>query len=155
MLILPATISDLRSILELQYLAYLEEAELLNNFDIPQMNETLDEIEEDFFNGVILKAVDDLGHIIGSIRAFLEEGTTVKIDRMIVHPKKQGFGIGSKLLETVELTFPGKRFELFSSDLSKENLEFYEKRGYVAFREQYIQPQVRGLYMEKTLVPGK
>lgn len=154
MLILPATISDLRSILELQYLAYLEEAELLDNFDIPQMKETLDEIEEDFFNGVILKAVDDLGHIIGSVRAFVE-GDTVKIDRMIVHPKKQGFGIGSKLLETVELTFSGKRFELFSSDLSSENLEFYEKRGYVAFREQYIQPQVRGLYMEKTLVPGK
>lgn len=73
MLILEATISDLRSILELQYLAYQKEAEILDDYELDPLKETEEEIEEAFFNGVILKAIDDLGHIVGSVRAFKKE----------------------------------------------------------------------------------
>jgi predicted N-acetyltransferase YhbS len=152
MLILEATISDLRSILELQYLAYQKEAEILDNYDLPQLKETEEEIEEAFFNGVILKAVDDLGHIVGSIRASVdEEKDTVLIDRLVVEPGLTGNGIGTQLLEKVEKTYPNKRYEFFVSDIIAENLDFYRNRGYTEFKEEFIKPHIRGIYFEKVL----
>ncbi|MBX7075685.1 MAG: GNAT family N-acetyltransferase [Methanobacteriaceae archaeon] len=152
MLILEATISDLRSILELQYLAYQEEAEILDNYKLPQLQETEEEIEEFFFNGIILKAIDDLGHIIGSVRASVD-GDTVLIDRLVVDPNLRGNGIGTKLLEAVENLMPDKRYEFFVSDIISGNIDFYKKRGYKEFKAEFIKPDIRGIYFEK--VPSK
>ncbi|MEN6349512.1 MAG: GNAT family N-acetyltransferase [Syntrophomonas sp.] len=148
MKILKAEYDDLQTILELQFLAYQSEAELLNNYEIPPLVQTISEIRNEYANGVILKAVDDSGVIIGSVRAYQEYGT-VYIGKLIVHPKDQKKGIGSALLGEIETACPSARYELFTSDKSKNNLRLYEKLGYHRFKEQEISSILRFVFLEK------
>ena len=58
---------------------------------------TLTDVENEYQKGIILKALDEDKTIIGSVRAFCDNGT-VYIGKLMVHPSKQGQGIGAKLL---------------------------------------------------------
>ena len=106
--ILAADKSDLKTILELQYLAYQSEADLFGTRDIPPLKQTLEEVTEEYSKGLILKLVDDQQAIIGSVRAYENDGT-VYIGKLMVHPSERGKGYGSQLLRTIEEHFPGKR----------------------------------------------
>ena len=69
-LIKKAQKEDLEKILELQYLAYQSEAKLFGNMDIPPLKQTIEELYNEFQKGTILKALDDIGVIIGSVISF-------------------------------------------------------------------------------------
>ncbi|MGN0480450.1 MAG: GNAT family N-acetyltransferase [Lachnospiraceae bacterium] len=139
---------DLQKILDLQYLAYQSEAKLFNNMDIPPLKQTLEEVFDEYQKGIILKALDEEGKIIGSVRGYLEDGT-VHIGKLMVHPQEQGKGIGTKLLVRIEEEFPDCRYELFTSTKSKRNIELYEKLGYKVFAEKKITEELRFVYLEK------
>lgn len=139
---------DLEEILKLQYLAYQSEARLFDNMDIPPLKQTIEEIYEEFQKGVILKVVDDGGVIIGSVRAY-RDGRTVYIGKLIVHPSKQGHGIGTQLLFEMEKQYPHKRYELFTSTKSERNIALYQKLGYKIFDEEQVTEELRFVYMEK------
>ncbi len=139
---------DLQDILDLQYLAYQSEARLFNNMDIPPLKQTLEDVQNEYKKGVFLKALDEKGKIIGSVRGYLEDGT-VYIGKLVVHPQDQGKGIGTKLLLSIEREFPGYRYELFTSTKSKRNIELYEKLGYKVFSEKDITEELRFVYLEK------
>lgn len=100
-LIKKAQKEDLEEILKLQYLAYQSEAKLFGNMDIPPLKQTIEEVYDEFQKGAILKAVGDGGVIIGSVRAFCDSGT-VYIGKLMLHPSKQGQGIGTQLLLEME-----------------------------------------------------
>lgn len=72
MKILQAEKTDLREILELQYLSYRSEAEIYNDYNIQPLRQTLQELEEEFEKQFILKAEVDQ-RIVGSVRAFEEQ----------------------------------------------------------------------------------
>lgn len=139
---------DLQDILDLQYLAYQSEARIFNNMDIPPLKQTLEDVQNEYEKGVFLKALDEKGKIIGSVRGYLEDGT-VYIGKLMVHPQDQGKGIGTKLLLSIEREFPGYRYELFTSTKSKRNIELYEKLGYKVFSEKNITEELRFVYLEK------
>lgn len=139
---------DLEEILELQYLAYQSEAKLFVNMDIPPLKQTIEEVYDEFQKGVILKAVDDRGVIIGSVRAY-QGGGTVYIGKLMVHPKMQKKGIGSKLLLGIENEYPNQRYELFTSTRSERNIALYQKLGYKIFDEKQVTEELRFVYMEK------
>ena len=143
-----AEIEDLQDILDLQYLAYQSEARLFNNTDIPPLKQTLEDVFNEYKKGIILKALDEKGKIIGSVRGYLEDGT-VYIGKLMVHPQDQGKGIGTKLLLRIESEFHGYRYELFTSTKSKRNIELYEKLGYKVFSERKISEELRFVYLEK------
>ena len=111
--------NDLQKILELQYLAYQSEAKLFNNPNIPPLRQTLAEVESEYQKGVVLKAVDENNTIIGSVRAYYDNDT-VYIGKLMVHPEKQGQGIGTQLLVAIENEYPQQRYELFTSSKSKK-----------------------------------
>ena len=69
-----AEAEDLPAILELQYLAYRSEAELLGNWDIPPLKQKLSEVEEEFRKGVFLKLIFENDAIVGSVRAVEKDG---------------------------------------------------------------------------------
>jgi len=139
--------SDLQEILELQYSAFKSEAELLNDFSIPPLKQTYDEVEREYEKGVFLKATDDTGKIIGSVRAYIDNDTAF-IGKLIVHPQKQGQGIGTNLLFAIERECDVERCELFASDKSVRNIQLYERLGYVRFKEQRISDNVTLVYLE-------
>lgn len=138
---------DLQEILNLQYLAYQSEAKLFNSSDIPPLKQTIYEVREEFHKGIILKAVDD-GVIIGSARAYCED-ETVYIGKLVVHPTQQRKGIGTRLLSEIEKYYPNKRYELFTSTRSVNNILMYEKLGYAAFKEKRINDELKFIYLEK------
>ncbi|MDE7136873.1 MAG: GNAT family N-acetyltransferase [Ruminococcus sp.] len=124
---------DLEKILELQYLAYQSEAELFGNMYIPPLKQTIEELHEKFQKGTVLKALDDQDVIIGSVRAYQENGT-VFIGKLMVYPKMQKNGIGTRLLLEIENEYPNQRYELFTSTKSISNIRLYEKLGYKIFK---------------------
>ena len=139
-----ALISDADKILALQKRAFKPEADLYNNYSIPALIQTLNEMKEDIKTKRVIKAEID-NEIIGSVRAYQINGTCF-IGMLIVHPAYQNKGIGSKLLNTIELEFGHvTRYELFTGYKSQKNIKLYEKLGYLYFKkDEYL------VYMEKT-----
>ena len=148
MTISKATKNDMKDILELQYLAYQSEAELVGNFDIPPLKQTLDELLQEYENGIILKAVNGNGQIIGSVRGYIKNGT-LYIGKLIVRPDMQGNGIGTLLLQEIERISPQSRYELFTSTKSIRNVKLYERLGYKKFKTVTIAQDLEFVYLEK------
>ena len=142
-----AEVQDLPSILELQKLAYQSEAELVSDWSIPPLTQTLDGIKDDFNNGTILKFVDH-GEIVGSVRVRFSKNT-LHIGRLIVAPPRQGQGIGTALLKAAERLYPLARYELFTSDRSEKNLSMYVKNGYKEFKREPLNDNVSLVFLEK------
>ncbi|MCL1845049.1 MAG: GNAT family N-acetyltransferase [Defluviitaleaceae bacterium] len=140
--------ADLKRILELQYLAYQSEAKLLDNFEIPPLKQTLAEAEQEYLKGHFLKAVDENGNIIGSVRA-CTEGETTYIGKLIVRPEIQGRGIGTSLMSEIEKECCATRFEIFTSTKSVRTISLYEHLGYVKFKEQEISDKLSLVFLEK------
>ena len=143
-----ANIDDLQEILNLQYLAYQSEAALFGNNDIPPLKQTLDEVIEEYHKGIILKMVDTDNLIIGSIRAW-EMKETVYVGKLMVHPDYRHRGYGTKLLRRIEEYYPQKRYELFTSTRSIDNIRLYQKMGYQEFDRRRVDDQLEFVYMEK------
>ena len=143
-----ATRNDLPEILDLQYLAYQSEAELFGSNDIPPLKQTLDELTDEFNNGVILKLVAEENVIIGSVRANLKDGTAY-IGKLMVHPNYRRKGLGSKLLKEIENCFPKTRYELFTSTKSLDNIRLYQNNGYEIFDQKEINDELVFVYMQK------
>ena len=140
--------ADLPEILQLQYIAYQSEADLFGSRDIPPLKQTLDEIIEEWNSGVILKMTDDTNAIIGSVRAIERDGT-VYIGKLMVHPDHQHKGYGTMLLSEMENRFPDKRYELFTSTRSVDNIRLYQKLGYTTFAQKAVNDELEFVYMEK------
>lgn len=140
--------ADLKAILELQYLAYQSEARLFNDQDIPPLKQTLEDIESEFENGIVLKAIDENGNIVGSVRAFDENGSAY-IGKLMVQPDLQGNGIGTQLLSAIEREYPDHRYELFTSTRSIGNIRLYERLGYRIFKQVVVTDELQFVYMEK------
>ncbi|MDE6625970.1 MAG: GNAT family N-acetyltransferase [Lachnospiraceae bacterium] len=146
--IIKADKGDLSEILDLQYLAYQSEARLFDDEDIPPLKQTLVDVENEYQRGIILKALDEDESIIGSVRAYCDNGT-VYIGKLMVHPSKQGQGIGTQLLLEMEKQYPKQRYELFTSTRSEKNIALYKKLGYKIFDEEQVTEELRFVYMEK------
>ena len=147
-MILKANENDLQEILQLQYLAYQSEADLFGSRDIPPLKQTLDEVIEEYNSGVILKMTDDNNIIIGSVRAQEQDGT-VYIGKLMVHPDHRRKGCGTTLLCEIEKCFPDKRYELFTSTRSIDNIRLYQKLGYKIFANKAVNDELEFVYMEK------
>ncbi|MDK9707436.1 MAG: GNAT family N-acetyltransferase [Desulforhopalus sp.] len=143
-----ATVEDAEEILALQKTAYVSEAELIDDFTIPPLHQTIDDIISEFNHQVILKFKLEK-RIIGSVRCYLEKGTCY-IGKLIVHPDYQNLGIGTKLLRAAECQFQhAERYELFTGEMSKRNLHIYEKNGYRVFYSKIISQKLTLLFLEK------
>lgn len=143
-----AELKDAEEILLVQKSAYRSEAELYNDYDIPPLKQTVDELKEQFKDYIILKAVFN-GKIIGTIRAYENSGSCY-IERLAVLSDMQNHGIGSALLKEIEGRFHPKRYELFTGSKSDKNIYFYKKSGYSVFKKTKLgRSNIEMLYLEK------
>lgn len=134
-----ATIEDARIMLSLQKRAFIQEVELNdNNFNIPPMQQSHEEILKDFTSCVVLKAIKN-ELLIGSVRA-KQVNSTCHIGRLIVEPIFQKQGIGRILLQSIENRFTNViDYELFTGVNSTRSRKFYRYAGYVE-EEEYDAP---------------
>ncbi len=143
-----ALIENAEEILALQKWAYMSEAEIIDDFTIPPLLQTIDEIKSEFKNQVFLK-VELKNRIVGSVRCY-SENRTCFIGKLIVHPKHQNSGIGTILLHGAENQFPEvERYELFTGQKSEKNLYIYRKNGYRIFRTEVLSEKLTFVFLEK------
>jgi len=143
-----ATTQDAQSILELQKLAYVSEAEIYNDYDIDPLTQTLDSLQDDFEKQVFFK-VSVNGKIVGSVRGYVDNGTCY-IGRLIVHPDFQNQGIGKQLMNGIESFFKNAiRYELFTGHRSERNLYLYQKLGYSAHKTERVNDNLVLVFLEK------
>ncbi len=140
--------ADLPEILVLQYLACQSETGMLNNFSVPSLKQTLQAIELEYRNSLILKAIDEKGRIVGSVRGYAESGS-LYIGKLIVHPKLRERGIGTRLLSELERLCPQSRYELFTSSKGDADLRLYERLGYSRFKEKPLTRSLNLVFLEK------
>jgi len=144
----PASLEDAAEVLALQVLAYQSEAAIYGDYTIPPLTQTLDEIEADLREQVVLEArIEE--RIVGSIRGHVVVGTC-HVGRLIVHPDLQNRGLGTRLLRAIERACPAaQHLELFTGHRSERNLHLYRKLGYVAFREEQVSDRLTLIFLEK------
>lgn len=142
--------SDAEPILTLQKLAYRSEALFYNDFNIEPLLQTLEHLQQQFDDHIVLKAVAD-DRIVGSVRAYEREGTCF-IGKLMVDPAYQNQGIGKRLMRQIEALFPQARYELFTGFKSIRNITLYEKLGYQIYHERVITSHFSLIYLEKKSV---
>ena len=143
-----ASAKDAGEILDLQKLAYVSEAEIINDYTIPPLHQTIEEVMSEFNNHIFLK-VKHKNRIIGSVRAFAENGTCF-IGKLIVHPDHQNQGLGTEVLKRIEKYFHDvNRYELFTGEKSERNLYLYQKMGYQIYKKEKISHKLTLVYLEK------
>jgi predicted N-acetyltransferase YhbS len=125
-----ATYADIPAIWAVQQAAFRPEADYLKLADTVPLRETIEDIQNGFASAVILKAVDESGAIIGTVRGVPEDDSTVTVHKLAVNPQNQRSGIGRRLILALEAEFPGKNFELTVSDTYLQNGTFYQSVGY-------------------------
>jgi len=146
-----ATVEDAEEILALQKRAFRSEAERYDNYTLPPLTQTLDEIKADFERQHVLKATLK-GEIIGSVRAHVEAGTC-HVARLVVHPDYHGRGIGTRLMHALESAFGDvERFEIFTGDRSDPALHLYHKLGYEEFKRREMETHDL-VFLEKRVQP--
>ena len=136
-------------ILTLQKTAYISEAEAHNDFTIPPLQQTIENMQAEFEYQVILKA-EQGDKIVGSVRGYEKNGTCF-IGKLIVDPVVQNQGIGTRLMKEIEQRFGEvERYELFTGFKSGKNLYFYKKLGYEKFKQEQKSTKLTLIYMQKT-----
>ncbi len=146
--ILKAVEDDAQTILDIQKVAYIREAEAYNNYQIAPLLETLDQSKADFQKKIILKAVLN-DKIVGSVRGYADKGICY-VERLMVHPDYQKQGIGKKLMLGLEEYFPSVDcFDLYTGALSSGNIRLYESLGYQQYRIEMIRENIEFVFLEK------
>lgn len=143
--------SDAAEILALQKTAYQSEAEIYGDDSLPALQQTLQELENDFErpeNPIVLKTVVN-GKIIGSVRAWVTDGTT-HVGRVLVHPYFQRRGIGKRLIQEIQKAYPdAKRFEARTGHRSERNLHQFRAMGFKDFKTEQFTPAITWVYLQK------
>ena len=147
MKILPVCEPDLPEILTLQRAAFAAEAALVNNWNIPPLTQTLEELAADWRAGIMLKALNEQGTLIGTVRGQMAHDGFY-IGKLAVLPVWQGRGCGSALLEAIMAGAGASRFVLFTSTQSERNVRLYQRHGFSPFKTGTTATGVALVWME-------
>jgi ribosomal protein S18 acetylase RimI-like enzyme len=147
--------ADAGELLTVRRAAFVSEAQLYNDPNIPALTQTLEELIDDLNSpDVVTVGAWDGRRLIGSIRVGIE-GDKATIGRLAVAPDQQGQGIGTQLLFAVLAYLPEttKEVWVFTGQDSKHNIALYNKVGYEHQFDQ-VAGDLTYAYLKKVLEAG-
>lgn len=148
----PALDRDAAGVLAVQRAAFAKEARLYQDWNLPALVQTLEEMRTDIRTMTVLAARVG-GLCVGSVRARAGDGVC-HIGRLVVAPPWWGRGIGSRLMEAIEACFPdAAAFSLFTGSRSHDNLRFYENRGYRIVGHETVSDRLTLVHMRRPAGP--
>ncbi len=145
-----ASEQDLNQILELQRKAFRGQALIYNDFTLPSLTQTIDDLKKEFKDKTFYK-VEENGKIIASVRCFINN-QTLYIEKLIVDPDFQNKGIGTTIMNEIEDRYSSaaiKRYELSTGHKSDRNLHLYKKLGYKEMRRVPLNDNCNLIVLEK------
>ncbi|MEU0157677.1 GNAT family N-acetyltransferase [Streptomyces sp. NPDC006261] len=147
-----ATAQDVEQIFRLQYLCFQREAELYDNYRIDPLVQSLDTVRGEVADDLVFVA--RLGdEVVGSVRGFTDRDGTGRIGKLCVHPRLQGHGLGTRLLNAAEAALAADRaatrFRLHTGHRSESNLRLYRRAGYARVGDATGTDGVRLILLEK------
>lgn len=150
----PIDASSAGEILTLQRAAYVTEAQLNDDLQLPALTQTLPDLVEE------LRRSRGLGgfagnRLVGAVRIH-RDGPDLRIGRLTVVPDLQGHGIGTALLRAAEAVDadavePPTAARLFTSERSAANLRLYRRCGYVEDHRESLTPDITLMHLVKLL----
>jgi GNAT superfamily N-acetyltransferase len=153
-----ATEDDAERILKLQFLCYQGEAELYGDWSIDPLTQTLDSMRSELKEHHVLVA--RLGdEVVGSVRGRVDDDGVGRIGRLMVHPRMQRHGLGSRLLRAMEqqLATDGTviaGYRLFTGHRSLGNLRLYQRLGYRQTQVEEVNSKLSFIVLEKRTEPA-
>ncbi|WP_435299493.1 GNAT family N-acetyltransferase [Timonella sp. A28] len=139
-------------LLTLRRAAFVTEAQVYGDPNIPPLTQTLEELVEDLNKENVVTLGAWLGHrLVGSVRVELEDGKAT-LGRLAVAPDLQGQGIGTQMMYAVLPHLPEETTEIwvFTGKDSKQNLAMYQQNGYEHQHDQ-VAGDLTYAYLRKIL----
>ena len=122
-----------RSVLALQREAYAVEAELIAADGIPQLTETLGELQA---AGLDWLGTFDQTGLTGAVSWNVLDDGTVDIHRLVVAPRAFRRGTATALLDALDARFPGRHTLVSTGRDNGPARELYRRRGFTVVRER-------------------
>jgi GNAT superfamily N-acetyltransferase len=119
-------------LLTLRRAAFVTEAQVYGDPNIPPLTQTLKELRADLVaEGVVTLGAWAGTRLVGSVRVEIEDDKAT-LGRLAVAPDLQGKGIGTQMMFAVLPHLPEETKEIwvFTGRDSKQNLAMYQKAGY-------------------------
>lgn len=119
-------------LLTLRRAAFVTEAQVYGDPNIPPLTQTLSELRADLAAPGVVTLGAWSGHrLVGSVRVEIEDDKAT-LGRLAVAPDLQGKGIGTQMMFAVLPHLPEETKEIwvFTGKDSKQNLAMYQKQGY-------------------------
>jgi predicted GNAT family N-acyltransferase len=118
-------------------------------FVIEQSVPVTREHDEHDRNAIHFLILDD-GRPAGTARAVLiDQGATAKIGRVAIIASKRGNGMGKILMAAIEENLPLKHVTQFALDAQTHALQFYERLGYDAYGDEFMDAGIPHRHMRK------
>jgi ribosomal protein S18 acetylase RimI-like enzyme len=122
---------------------------LYNDYNIPPLTQTIDEIKTDFTNGTLFLKGMVNEELVASVRGISQNETTY-IGRLAVKEEFQNRKIGQILMKEIENRLNKcKRYELFTGHKSEKNIRLYQKLGYSEYKTLLVHENLTLVYLEK------
>lgn len=134
------TEDDLRKCMKIRRTVFIEEQKVPETEEIDGHDHLGDPVADHF---LFLKN----GLPVGTIRCLKKGDNVLKIGRVAVLKEARGGGIGKEMMDLVEKMFP--KIMTFALDAQEHAIPFYEKCGYIASGEIFLDAGIRHRHMEK------